>query len=221
MLWVFWRENLRIFYLADVLNIVSLDISDNHDLLLSQKVETQVVDGVSEDTLLDHNNVSSALNDLLDESNDVFPLLLQNLIDLAVVSNNDIAVQIGFWAAEAELKKGDFWVLNSAWSSISMADLVVGEDNSVAEFDIVDGSSQFLDDSDVAEVDIGVGFWVADLHDGVDGNWSQVFGVLGNDLGCQRSFNTLSQVFLVVDVDWGGEFIEDLKGLCKGNCKSV
>ena len=151
--------------LADEWNVSSLDVSNNHDLLLRQEVNGQVINGVSQNWLLDENDIGASLDYLLDDLHNVLSLLLENLVDLSIVRNDHIILHVGLWGRNAELKHCDFWVENFAWGSRGCNGPLGGKDDSLEELNIVHGSAQFLKDFDVVQVDIGVSAEIADWLD--------------------------------------------------------
>ena len=178
-------------YVADEVDVVALDVFDDHDLLLGEEVESEVVDGVSEDALLDENDVGTAVDDLFDEADDVGSFLLEHLVDLGVVLDDDVAVDVGLRSREAELQEGDFRAFDFGRAAAGSRGLVVGEDYAFADLDVVDGAAHFLHDLDVVQVDVPVDFRVADLENRFDCDRSQGHGVLGNDLAGERGDHAL------------------------------
>lgn len=211
----------RVKYLADELNITSLDVSDAHNSLLGEEMEGQVIDRIPEDTLLDEDDVGATLDDLLDETDDVFLLLLEDLVDLGVVSDHDVAVHIGLGGGQAELEEGDLGVLDLGRASVVTADLIIGEDDSVDHLDVVDGSTDLLADLDVVEVHIVIDVGVADLHHGVNGNGGQELGVLGHHLAAESSLDALDELVLVGEVYGGGHIVQDFKTSLESDGEAV
>lgn len=105
--------------LTDERYLGSLDVSYNSDFLLSEVMESEVADSVSEYTLLDKKHVSSTCDDFFDKSDDIFSLLFQDTINLTVILDYDVVVHVSLWAGKTELEKCDLRVLNrtSSWDS--------------------------------------------------------------------------------------------------------
>lgn len=57
--------------LADVRNVLALDIFDNHDLDLVQEVDCEVTESVTQNRLLDEEHIAARLFDLLHNVEDV------------------------------------------------------------------------------------------------------------------------------------------------------
>lgn len=207
--------------LGDEVNVVSLNILDNHNLLLGQEMEGQVVDGVSEDRFLDKQNIATGGNDLLNQVQNVFSLFLEDSVHGGVIVDNNVVLQVGLWGREGELNETNSGSLNSSWTSSVVGDLVVGENETVNKLGLVNGSTQFLSDQDVSKVNIFGGVLVDDLEDGIDSHWSEQVGVLVNDLGGEGSDSVLDELVSVVEIDWLGDVLDDFLGLGDGNLESV
>ena len=81
-------------YLADELDLVALNVLDDHDLELGQKVQRELVDGVAQDGLLDQQDVAARLLDLLGQLQDVLALLLQDAVHLLVVVHDNLRLHL-------------------------------------------------------------------------------------------------------------------------------
>lgn len=63
---------------------------------------------------------------------------------------------VGFGCADLELDDGNFSLFHPCRSSSSVHDVLV-QDDTLDKLGILNGSSDFLDDTDVAEIDVGGG----------------------------------------------------------------
>ena len=81
-------------YIADELNVLSLNVFDDHDLHLREEVERHLVDGVAEDGLLDEHDVAAGLLDRLAQVEDVRPLLAQCPVHLRVVADDHLVLHL-------------------------------------------------------------------------------------------------------------------------------
>lgn len=46
-------------YITDEVNFSSFDVLDNHDFLLGEEMQSQIVDGISQNTLLNQENIGT------------------------------------------------------------------------------------------------------------------------------------------------------------------
>ena len=84
--------------LANKVNIVSLDILDDHNLLLGQEMESQFVNSVSQDALLDEEDVDTGGDNLLNQVNNILSFFFQNSVHCGVIVNNNIVLKICLWS---------------------------------------------------------------------------------------------------------------------------
>lgn len=208
-------------YVADEVDIASLDILDDHDLLLGQEVEREIVDGVSEDALLDENDIGTAVDDLLDEPDDVGSLLLQHLVDLRVVLNHDVAVNVSLRRRQAELEKCNFRAFDFGRTAARCRGFVVSEDYAFTDLDVIDGAAHFLHDLNVVQIDVPVGFRVADLEHRVDCDRRQGDGVLRDDLAGERGGHALDQLVRLFDVDRSRDRVQHFECFVQRNREAV
>ena len=71
--------------LGDEVDVVSLDVLEDHDLHLGKEVERLFAHSVTEDALLNQQHVAARLLDLLAQLQDVVTLLLDHTVNLLVV----------------------------------------------------------------------------------------------------------------------------------------
>lgn len=135
-------------YLANELNLVSLNILDTHNTKLGQEMQRQVVDSISENRFLDEEHVALCLLDLLDHVEQVCSLLFQDLVHLSVVVDNDLVLHVGFRRAELELDKGDSGLLDSGRTATALDNLLV-KDQTVHHLTVVDDTTGLLEDANV------------------------------------------------------------------------
>ena len=83
--------------LGDEVDLVSVDIFDDHDVLLCEEVERKVVEGVSQDALLHEDHVAAGHADFLHQVEDVLALLLQDAVHRSVVMHDDVVFEVGLW----------------------------------------------------------------------------------------------------------------------------
>ncbi len=82
---------------ADEVNLVALNVFNNHDFLFSQEMKCQVRHGFSQNTLLKQEHVCAGRDDLLNQVENVFFLLFEQTIHSSVVVHYDVAFEIGLW----------------------------------------------------------------------------------------------------------------------------
>ena len=75
---------------ANEINIISFDILDNHDVFFGQEMESKLVNGVSQDRFLDKENIATSLDNLFNDSDDIFSLFLKDSIHSSVVADNNV-----------------------------------------------------------------------------------------------------------------------------------
>jgi hypothetical protein len=83
-----------ISHLANEFDIITLDILDDHDLHFGQKVKSQLVDGVSQNALLDQQDIAVGSLDLLDNVQNVLTLLLEDTVHLSVIIDYDVVFHL-------------------------------------------------------------------------------------------------------------------------------
>lgn len=98
--------------LTDERNVGTLYVLDHHYFVLGKVMNSQVIQGVSENGFLNQNDISAGLDYLLDDLHDVESFLLKNLVYLGVVGNHDVVFHVGFRGRNAELKDCDLRVLD-------------------------------------------------------------------------------------------------------------
>jgi len=206
--------------LADEVNIVTLDVLDDHNALLGEEMEGKFVDGVSKDRLLDHEDIASRGNNLLDEVNDVLLLLLKDTVHGGVVVHNNVILKVSLGGGQAELDETDLGVLNSLGTSSEVGDLVVGEAESINELGVIDSSTKLHRDSDVFEVDVVICF-VDYLQHGVHSHGGKHVRVRRHDLGRKASDAVLDEDLSVVQVNGGSHLVDDLASLFVCNIKTI
>lgn len=138
--------------LGDKLNLVTLNVLDDKNLELGKEVKGELVDSVTENRLLNQEHVASRLLDLLAHVEQVLALLLENLVHLAVVVDHDLVVHVGLGAAELELADGNLGLLH-ARRPTAAGDHVLLEHETLDKLSVIDGTTDLLDDANVAEID--------------------------------------------------------------------
>ena len=156
--------------LADEINLVTINILDDHDLLLGEEVEGQVADGLSEDALLEEEHVGAGGDDLFDNSENVLAFLLNDSVHSLIVADDNVGLHVTLGCTDGELNQSNLSVLNSRGATSQVRCLLVNEAETVDEGGLVDGTAELLAHVDVLEVDVVSGGWIDDLQDGIDGH---------------------------------------------------
>lgn len=90
------------------------------------------------------------------------------------------------------------------------------EDQPINHLAVLDGTPNFLNDSDVPKIDVLGGLGVNDLENGVDSHRSEEIRVLRDDLGRQRRRRGLDEGRPVCEVDGDGHVMKDFHGSGRG-----
>lgn len=91
------------------------------------------------------------------------------------------ATYVWLWRAELELDEAYPSFFSSGRATSALDNRLV-QHQTIYHFAVFDGASDFLDDADVAEINIVGRFRVNDFQDRVNGHRPQETGVLGDNL---------------------------------------
>ena len=138
----------------DEINLLSVDVLDDHDVFLGEEMESEVGDGLSENRLLKQKHVGTGGKDLLHELENVLSLFLEESIHSSVVVYNNVALEIRLGCRERELKKTDSSLLDASGTASEVRGLLVNEDKTIDKFRVVDRSTEFLSNMNVSKVDV-------------------------------------------------------------------
>ena len=167
---------------ANEINFFSVNIFDDHNTLFGQEMKSKVAHSFSEDALLEQKHVSTSSEHLLNKVSNVDSLFLEETIDSGVVVDNNVALHVTLGSGQRELKETDFSVLNAHGATGIVRGLLVNENETINELGVVNGSSEFLGDKNVSEVDVVGGLLVDDFQDRVDSHRGKQVRVVGHDL---------------------------------------
>lgn len=206
---------------GDEVDLVALDVLNNHHVLLGKEMEGQITDSLSEDRLLEEDDVHAGLDDLFDELDNVLTLFLEQSVDRCVVTDANVAVHVGLGGGEGELNEADLGVLYLSGATSESVGGLVDETETVNELRVVNGTAELLGDRDVAEVDVSGGLLVNDLEDGIDGHGGEEVTMVGNNLGGERGDGVLDKLLAVVEVDGLGHAFDNFKGFPEGDFEAV
>ena len=117
--------------LANEVHIFSVDVLDDHNTLLGEEMESQVINSISEDGLLDKQNIASSSNNFLDEVDNILLLLLQDSVHCGIVVHDNVVLEIGLWGGHAELNHTNLGISNSGWATSEVGNLVLSEAESI------------------------------------------------------------------------------------------
>jgi len=207
--------------LGDEFNIIALNVLDDHNLLLGEEMESEVVDGLSQHALLEKNNIGTGSNDFLDYAKDVLALFLDDSIHGSIVADNNVGLHIRLGCADRELDKSDLGVLNPGGATSKVRSLLVNEAEAINKLRLIDGTAELLADVNVAQVDVNGRVLVNALHHSVDSHRGEEGVVMGDDLGGERGDSVLDKSLAVVEIDWLGHLIDDLHSLLVGDLETI
>ena len=80
--------------LADELDFIPLNVLHCENIELGKKVQTQIVNSVAQNRLLDEKDIAFGFLDFLDHVEEIGTLFLEDLIHLAVVVHNDLILHL-------------------------------------------------------------------------------------------------------------------------------
>mmetsp|Transcript_45513 Transcript_45513/g.89640 ORF Transcript_45513/g.89640 Transcript_45513/m.89640 type:complete len:301 (+) Transcript_45513:147-1049(+) len=168
---------------GDELDVVSLDVLDDHDLCLRKKVEGKIGEGVSENGLLHQEHVAACLLDLFDHFNHQLSLLSEESVHRLVISDLDVVLQIRLRGRETKLDQPNLCVLDPGGPAGSLGDPLVDEHEAVHELRVFHSCASLFDDSDIVQVNLPGSGRIVYLHDCINCQRSQHVGRLSDDLG--------------------------------------
>ena len=138
-------------YASDELDVVALDVADDHDLQLAQEVETQLVHRVAQNGLLHQQHVAAGLLDLLAHLQNVLALLAQQTVHLRVVVDDHLVVDVRLRSRQVELRDANLRV-HYAIHAKNARVARLREHQTLHQLAVVDCPTKLLHDVDVAEV---------------------------------------------------------------------
>jgi len=77
------------------INLVAVNVLDNHNLLFGEEMESKVGNGLAEDTLLEKEHVGARGNDFLNHIEDVALFFFQKTVHSGVIVNNYVRFEVG------------------------------------------------------------------------------------------------------------------------------
>lgn len=122
------------------------------------------------------------------------------------------ATYIGLGGRELELDQSNLGLLDSGGATSRLND-VLGEDKTVNQLGIIDGTSDLLHNADILQINVDSSGGLDDLQDSIDGNGSEQSRVLRNNLGVERSAGTLKERLTVGKIQLCGDLSQKLVGL--------
>lgn len=113
---------------------------------------------------MDEEDISTALFDLLDETSDILSLFLQDSVHSRVVLDNDTVFDISLGSRQVELDQSDLGVLDLSGATSRVGSLVVGENETINDFSVIDSTTELLDDLDISQIDVVSSLGIDDLY---------------------------------------------------------
>lgn len=127
---------------ADKINLASVDVLDNHNLHLGEEVESELGNGLTEDGLLEEQNVCARFLNLLAQVDNVFFLFLKESVHSGVVMDDNVALKIGLGGGEGELDEGNLGISNSSWATSVVRGFLVNKAETIDELRVIDGTAK-------------------------------------------------------------------------------
>lgn len=140
-------------------------------------MQTQIVDGITKDTLLYEKDVAFGLFDLLRHIQQICPLLFEDLVHLAVVVDDNLVLHIGFGRAKLKLDEANLGLFYSR-GPVGTLDNRLVEDESVNHLAVLDRAADLFDYSDISQIYIFCALLINRLEHGVHSNGSEKIGML-------------------------------------------
>mmetsp|Transcript_35325 Transcript_35325/g.34356 ORF Transcript_35325/g.34356 Transcript_35325/m.34356 type:complete len:316 (-) Transcript_35325:267-1214(-) len=208
--------------LRNEIYLVSVNVFDDHDVLLGEEVEGEFVHSVPQDGLLDQQHIAPSFHNLFDEFYYVVPFFFEDSVHGVVVMDDDVVLQVGLGGAQAELDQSNFSVLDPAGAASEVGDLLVDEDEAVNEFGVIDGPAQLLGDIDVPQIHILSGdCFIIDVEDGIHSHGGEEVGVGGDHLAGEGGDRVLDQLVPICQVHRLPHGVDDLHGLAQGHLEPI
>ena len=126
-------------------------------------MEGEIIDGISEDGFLDHDNIGTGFLDLLDETSNISSFFLQDSVHGIVIVDDNVVFNISLGGGQAELDQSDLGLLNLGGTTSLVGDLIVGEDETINEFRVIDSTTLLSDNLNVIKINIVFNSGVNDL----------------------------------------------------------
>ncbi|GIX66170.1 plexin-A4 isoform X1, putative [Babesia caballi] len=205
----------------DELDVLALNVLDDHDVGLGQVVEREVGDGVPENRLLDQEDVAARRGDLLHHARRDEPLLAHDAVNRLVVLHHHRVLHVGLGRREAELDQADLGVGYTRRPARHAHDLLLRQHEPVHHLRVLDRAPDALDHADVLQVHVDR---VLSLHHGehaVDCDWRQQRRVRRHHLRVQRDGGDIGQRVLVVEADGLRYRLQNLLALVRRQLEAV
>jgi hypothetical protein len=126
-------------------------------------VQTEVVHRVSENGLLNEEDVALGFLNLLNHVEQICSLLLEDLVHLPVVVDDNLVLHVWFRWAQLELNE-TYPCLLLQCGATSALDYWLVENQSVDHLAVFNGTTRLLDHPDVLQVYVVCGLGVDDLE---------------------------------------------------------
>jgi len=97
---------------ANKVNLVSLNILDNHDSLFGQEVERKLVGSIFQDTFLDEKHISSGSHYLFDHFCNDLSFFFHDSVHGLIVLDNHTVLKVSFGSSNLELNHSNFGVFD-------------------------------------------------------------------------------------------------------------
>mmetsp|Transcript_644 Transcript_644/g.1633 ORF Transcript_644/g.1633 Transcript_644/m.1633 type:complete len:457 (+) Transcript_644:97-1467(+) len=162
------RDRHTVERARDEVDVVALDVGDDHDAHLREEVEAQVVVRVAEDRLLDQDHRAASLLDLLAQTENVFTLFPQDAVHRRVIAHHHIVLHITLGRRQTKLDETNLGVLDVGRAARRLLRPLI-EHETVDELCVIDGATDLFDNLNVVQVHVSGGVSIDHTEHGVDG----------------------------------------------------
>eukprot|EP01137_Pigoraptor_chileana_P023696 Opistho-2@90426 len=185
--------------LADELNLVTLNLGDDHNLHLCQEVEGKVVDGVAENRLLHKEHVAAGLLDLLHKLQNVLALLAENAVHLRIVTDNHSVLHVCLWRREAKLDETNLGLLLARHTAGHVRN-PLRKHKSIDKLAVLDGATELLYNANITEIHVDRRLGINHVQHSIHCDGGKQIRVLRDDLRVERGGCALEERFPVAEL---------------------
>lgn len=123
-----------------------------------------------------------------------------------------IETYIGLGGRELKLDQTNLGLLDSGGATGRLDD-VLGEDKTINQLGIIDGTSDLLHNANILQINVDGSGRFNDPQNSIDGNGSEQSRVLRNNLGVERGAGTLKEGLAIGKIQLCGDLGQELVGL--------
>ena len=206
---------------ADEVDLASINVLDDHNLHFGEEVEGKLRNCLTEDALLEQQNICARFLNLLAQVDNVFLLFFEETVHGSVIMNNNIALEVGLGSGERELNESNLGISNSGWATGVVRGLLVDEAETINELRVVNSTAKFGGDVNVVQVSVVCGLLINNLQDGIDSDGGEQVRMVRHDLGAEGGDGVFNQLLAVIQIDWDRHIINNFQRLLEGNLETI